>query len=840
MPNRINQENGVALKDTSKVSPGKLWLHSGWQFRAEGSEEWLEARVPGCNFTDLLNNGRIKDPFFGGHEEDLQWIEQKNWEYKCQFILDEEFLNSTGTALVFEGLDTYCEVFLNGQKLLDARNMFLGYKKMCREYLRFGENELMVKFRSPVQEVHDLQQEVGIVYPAENDRSENKLSVFTRKAPYHFGWDWGPRFVTSGIWRPVYLQSMDRAVIDHVHIIQHWVSDTEVRLDAEIQLNATESVNGTLVLHSEQVREKVSAKTTLRTGTNQKTLSITLSDPKRWWPNGLGDPFLYEFTIDLLVEDNCISTVSERVGLRTIEVVNEQDTFGESFYIKVNGHAVFMKGANYIPSDSFLSSVTKSRYRQVFEDVRSANMNMLRVWGGGTYEDDHFYDLADEYGILIWQDFMFSCTLYPGTDEFLENVKNEVTYTLKRLRNHPCLALWCGNNEIEMGIGFWEWQQKFGYSDEQFGRMQQDYHLLFYAILPQLIARYDQGRFYLPSSPIGFWQEKSDDNIGDNHYWGVWHGEEDFDAYRQRVPRFMSEYGFQSFPMQESVDQFIPTDEQHLDSLILKVHQKHPRGNRIISETILRYYRQPTDFKGFLYLSQLVQAEGLKVAFEAHRSSMPFCMGTLYWQLNDCWPVVSWSGIDYFGKWKALHYQARRSFSQYLVLANREEKKVSFYVVSDSLIEHRALLSLTWKDMHGRSLRGTQLDLTLAPCTSQLVLTEDMDQLSQDVFCCVMVLMVDDEIVSKNILYMDNMKNIELPKPAITCKQSEDNGVISLELMSSTFVKNLYVALEGMKGNFSDNFFDLMPHEPLTIHYERQEEEELGELSFLSVYDTCH
>ncbi|TRX53367.1 glycoside hydrolase family 2 protein [Fulvivirga sp. M361] len=839
MLERINQVNGeIALSKSQNVSVNKVLLHEGWHFRQEGSEEWLEAQVPGCNFIDLLSNRKINDPFFGDNEAHLQWIEEKNWEYKCVFKLEEDFPDSTEIELVFEGLDTYSEVFLNGHKVVESNNMFIEYRTLCKEHLRRGDNELFIKFRSPILETQGLQKRLGTVYPAENDKSDHKLSVFTRKAPYHYGWDWGPKFVTSGIWKSVYLQPVNKAKISNVHITQAWQSDTQVKLSFELEIFAFEQINGELFIDSDQVSKKVSLERTFEAGMNRVSLSLTLSNPERWWPNGLGKAYLYNFAIRLMIDNSLISKAHQRIGLRTIEVINEPDNYGESFYIKVNGHPVFMKGANYIPSDSFLPNVSKRKYDQLFDDIKQSNMNMIRVWGGGIYEDDYFYELADEYGILIWQDFMFACTLYPGTDEFIDNVKNEATNTIKRLRNHACLALWCGNNEIEMGIEFWEWKDKFGYSDKQYEGLKADYQFLFHTVLPQLVTTLDTNRFYFSSSPIGFWEIASDDRKGDNHYWGVWHGEEDFDSYKKRVPRFMSEYGFQSFPLQQSVNKFIAKEDQRIDSAAMKMHQKHPRGNRIINETILKYYKAPQNFESFLYLSQLVQAEGLKIAFEAHRNAKPFCMGSLYWQLNDCWPVASWSGMDYYGKWKALHYQVKRSFSTFLVTGEMENERASFFVISDSLTEQAALLKLVWKGINGQTISEKQLELNIAPNVSELTLNEDVGTLSSEPFCCVMTLEVGGEQVSRNILYTKKIGDVELPKPDISCKLWETDGVVSLKLMSSTFVKNLYVEIDGIEGNFSDNFFDLIPYENTTIQYKLRKGDKLGELSFLSVYDT--
>ena len=374
-----------------------------------------------------------------------------------------------------------------------------------------------------------------------------------------------------------------------------------------------------------------------------------------------------------------------KVGVRTIEVINETDKDGVSFYFKVNGHPVFMKGANYIPDDAFPHRVDHGRLQQTFKNAVNANMNMLRVWGGGIYQDDSFYDLADENGILIWQDFMFACTLYPGDDAFLLNVENEARANIKRLRNHPCIAMWCGNNEVEMAISDWQWPEKFDYSTSLQAQLQKDYDRLFRQLLPELVNELDPQRFYLSSSPMGFWEHEEQDGHGNHHFWGVWHGEQPFSEYQKRIPRFMSEFGFQSFPLIQSMNKYVPEQEQKLDSAVMTVHQKHPRGNGLIRKYMLDEYREPKDFASLLYLSQVQQARGLKLAFDAHRRSKPYCMGTLYWQFNDCWPVASWSGIDYYGRWKALHYQAKASFKPVIPLIEELTNELNIYVLNDTL-----------------------------------------------------------------------------------------------------------------------------------------------------------
>ncbi|MBV9945424.1 MAG: glycoside hydrolase family 2 protein [Myxococcales bacterium] len=433
-------------------------------------------------------------------------------------------------------------------------------------------------------------------------------------------------------------------------------------------------------------------------------VELVIDRPERWWPNGLGPPTLYAIDAALSIEGAPKGTRRTRVGLRTLEVVHRRDAQGKGFSVSVNGAPVFMKGANYIPSDSFPSRVTKERYRWLLESAARANMNMLRVWGGGIYEDDRFYELCDELGLLVWQDFIFACSMYPGDVDFVENVREEAIQIVRRLRNHPCLALWAGNNEIEVAWQKWGWQRKFDLSVEAQRKLWDDYRRLFHELLPRVVAEEDPGRFYTRSSPSA-----NDDVIpadtlgyGDMHYWGVWHAEEPYTKYADHVSRFMSEYGFQSFPELSTVSRYAAPADHAIDSAVMLAHQRHPRGNQLIRTYMERDFRTPKNFESFLYASQLLQAVIIRYAAEAHRRRMPYNAGSLYWQLDDCWPVASWSGIDYFGRWKALHYFARRFFAPVLVSTTEEDGIVKVYLVSDRREDLEARLLLRVVDFDGR------------------------------------------------------------------------------------------------------------------------------------------
>jgi beta-mannosidase len=802
-------------------------LNGDWTFSQAGQNSWHAARVPGCNFTDLLANGLIEDPFYRDNESRLQWIEQQDWHYRKSFWLDESWLKAKEQTdqcieLVAEGLDTFCDLYLNGQKIGSSQNMFVGQRISCHSLLKAGENLLELQFRSPIQQTLPAHKAAGFTYPAENDKSEEKLSVYCRKAPCHFGWDWGPRFVTSGIWRPIYLQRLDSVRIADLHYVQHSLNAAEARFSFDLQLQVLAAQKVTLLVECQQAPELNQTLELQLEGSEQlHRLDFSLAEPQLWWPNGLGDAFLYDFSFTVLIDGRKADSRSERIGLRTIEVVNQPDEMGLSFFLKVNDVPVFMKGANYIPGDSFIHQMTPERHQADFAAVAAANMNMLRVWGGGVYQDDEFYKLADQHGILIWQDFMFACTLYPADPAFLDNVRAEAHYNIKRLRNHPCLALWCGNNEVDMAIKHWQWPEKFGYSDELYQRLKQNYIRLFDQCLPQAVQELDTQRFYLRSSPIGFWEDDAD-HMGNHHFWGVWHGEQPFSEYKKRIPRFMSEFGFQSFPIDASMARFTLPQDWQLSSEVLKVHQKHPRGNALIRSYMQQEYQDPRDFSALLYLSQVQQAEGLKQAFEAHRAAMPFCMGTLYWQLNDTWPAASWSGIDYYGRWKALHYQAKRSFRPDLLVLDEQAGQITVRLISDRQQSLDAELQLELWTFNGH-LVWQQQQWVQTPINAAVLLLElDKAMLQADKNVEELVLQVrltskDQGLLTDNLYYFVPAKQQKLAAPKLDIRVQVADGLLSLQLCSSALIRQCCIEVDGANGNFSDNFFDLLAGQPKQI-----------------------
>ncbi|MDZ7342355.1 MAG: glycoside hydrolase family 2 protein [candidate division KSB1 bacterium] len=841
---------------TNEANVMNYQLNKNWQFRQQGTSKWLPATVPGCVHLDLLDNQEISDPFYRTNERDQQWVDKVDWEYKTIFSVDREMLSRENIRLIFKGLDTYADVYLNNSKLLSANNMFREWSVECKQFLKPGDNELKIYFHSPVKIDLPKLEQLGYQLPAVNDQSENgglgdkKISPFARKAGYHYGWDWGPRFVTSGIWRPIYLQAWDRARIENIQIVQKDVSSRIAKLSAVFEIETIANQTATVSFSVTQgTRVKAEQSIKLTAGRNKTAVDFEIENPKLWWCNGMGEPYLYTLLAQLKIGNTVYDEQSAKFGIRTLKVVQQKDDIGKSFYFELNGVPVFAKGANYIPNDNFLPRVTKERYEHIVRSAAEANMNMLRVWGGGIYENDIFYDLCDQYGIMIWHDFMFACSMYPGDDAFLENVKAEAIDNVRRLRNHPCLALWCGNNEIDAAWshdtpGGWGWKERF--SPEIRTKLWNDYETIFYRILPQVVAEHDPKTFYWPSSPLADWNQRAsyESTSGDVHYWGVWHGREPFENFQIKIGRFMSEYGFQSFPELKTIKSYALPEDLDIDSEVMMAHQRSGIGNRRIKEYMDWYYRDPKDFESLLYVGQVLQAEGIKSAIEAHRRKMPYCMGSLYWQINDCWPVASWSSIDYFGRWKALHYFAKQAFEEVLISPTIKDKKLSVFIVSDRLIPFQAKLELEILDFEGKLLWSKTQPIEIAGNSSGSYFEANIDDLlrgmNRNKILFFAKLSENDQRVSDNILYFSPAKDLDLPTAEIQTRIIEASDGYIITLFSNQLAKNIYLSCDEIDGFFSDNYFDLLPGRSAQVKFncDKKVEDFQAKLKIKTLRDT--
>ncbi|PWW27658.1 beta-mannosidase [Chryseobacterium sp. AG844] len=767
-----------------------------WQFKNSKDSNWFPAKVPGTVHLDLMDNKIIPDPFKDENEKKVQWVENEDWDYQTSFTISPHELKNENIDLVFNGLDTFSEIYLNGQLLKKTDNMFRKWNIPAKQYLKPGHNTLQIKFTSAVNTGKELAKKIPFTMP-ESPRS------FVRKAQYQFGWDWGPRLVTAGIWKDVQLEFWNNAKIITVKDIQKRVSGTSDNLRFDVEIYAQNAGDYTLDLN------KTHQKISLKKGINKISVPYETKGMKLWQPNGRGEAHLYDFEVKLSKDQRNIDAKNIRIGLRTVELIQEKDEKGKSFYFKVNGEPLYIKGTNWIPGDSFSPRMTKEKYRKLIRDTKDAHMNMIRIWGGGIYEDDEFYKACDENGILVWQDFMFAGSFYPADEAFLNNVKEEVKDQVNRLQNHPSIALWCGNNEIDEAIVNWGYQKQFNYSKSDSLQVWKDYKKLFHEVIPNALAENlkSDKNIYWPSSPSIGWGHKESLTEGDSHYWGVWWGEQPFEIYNEKVGRFMSEYGFQGTPSLETTkSMFSGTPDLNLQNPTIKAHEKHARGWDIINEYLKRDYKIPTDFVQYNYLSQLLQARGMQIAIEAHRRAKPYNMGTLYWQLNDCWPVVSWSSIDYLGNWKAFHYQAKRSFEPVLVSIAETEKSYDVYLISDLLKELKAETKFELIDFKGKILwKASQSNLINADVSKKIRTISKLELSHFDLSAAVLKISSEKDTKFEKLFFFSKPKDLKLLQPDIKIRKILPTEI---EISTDTLAKDIYLIGDT---HFSDNFFDLLP-----------------------------
>jgi len=785
-------------------------LNKGWEFHQIGKPEWYSAQVPGCVHLALLNNKLIEDPFYRDNEKLVQWIDKMYWEYRAKFNVKPEIYKKEHIQILFDGLDTFANVSLNDQQIIQADNMFHPWEADVKSLLKKKDNVLLVRFRSPILE---LQQKVGQMpyrLPAAMDE-ENGTRPFTRKAQYHYEWDWGPRLVTSGIWRNVKLVAWDTVRITDFNIVVKKLNGKKASLELTIEIESTETLKTQLSITDDRTKIKKKDVIELTSGLNIINKEIELSNPEIWWPSGYGEQPLYTFTAEIASGEEKTS-MSRRIGLRTIQLLCEEDEWGSGFTFVVNDVPIFSKGANWIPGDNFTPRISADKYRNLLESAVRANMNMIRIWGGGIYEEDLFYDLCDELGLLVWQDFMFACAMYPADEAFLSSVKREAVYQVRRLRTHPCLALWCGNNEIGQGWNEWGWDEKLPES------VWEDYGVIFHSVLKEVCEEHDPSRAYWPTSPgneFSQMSEAQDHSRGDAHYWGIWHGKEPFEYYEKIMPRFVSEYGFQSFPEPKAIERFTIAEDRDIFSPVLLNHQRCSKGNSLIKTYMEQYYKVPVDFNSFVLISQLLQAEGIRSGTEHFRRIYPRCAGSLYWQLNDCWPAASWASIDYYGNWKALHYYAKRFYAPILISPVDKNGLVQLYIVSDRLDTFRTDLNVELRHTNGTLLNQWKEDIKIRPLESAVYFTVEKSSFPDEVDLSEMFIYCSLEnkgtFISENTLFFVHPKAFSLEEPRYTTEVIPSNSGFLINLSAENLVRFVFLDSGGIDGNFDDNFFDLHP-----------------------------
>lgn len=786
--------------------PVEQVLHQAWVLEATERTPEVFANVPSLVHTDLYNAGFIPDPFFGDSEKQLQWIADKKWTYNLSFTPDSQLFEHDNIHLIFEGLDTYAQVKLNGREVLQTDNMFRYYTLDVTKLLKKDSNQLSVSF-TPVDEMNK-QKAAALPFKLPEIRAHS------RKAPYQLGWDWGPTYATMGIWKPVKLMAWSEVKMKYPSVQTNQISadkalmellaDVEVTTDQSIELNVF--VNN--VLQSGKVFN-------LEAGLHQLSLPFEIDNPKLWWPNGLGEQNLYTFSVEIISGGRIIDRNVFVGAIRQIELIQEADQVGESFAFKVNGKEVFVKGANYIPHDHFPVRLNRNNTKRILKDAADVHMNMIRVWGGGVYPENDFYEICDSLGLMVWQDFMFACTMYPFDHDFLHNVSVEAEQQIKRLRRHPSLAIWCGNNEVSEGFHNWGWQRDLEWSDTQKQKIWNGYLELFESILPQIVQQHDPTKPYWPSSPSTGWGRPESLELGDVHYWGVWWGEEPFEMYQQKVGRFNSEYGFQAMPAMSSLRQFIESDQLVEGSEMLEAHQKHQRGTKLIKAYMQRDFPVPSDLDDYVYVSQLLQAHGIGMAIEAHRSNKPITMGTLYWQLNDSWPVTSWSSIDYFGTWKALHYKLRHAYAPLLLSVTNKSDSLILNGINDTGASLSARLDVDLKDFYGNNLRSFTIPVKMDDQKANKLIAFSTKSLlssapSDRVFLHARLFDGDQEL-AEAVYYFVRPKDLKLKQVNPSIKIKQEAEYLSINIKSDYLIKNLMLLSNDANGRFEDNFMDIVP-----------------------------
>ncbi len=781
-----------------------LSLTGIWQLQDNLGLSMQEVQVPGSVYNDLLQAGIIEDPFYRDNEKNAKDVMRQEYRYSRSFDVSEDLYQSDCLELVCEGLDTLATVHMNGQIVAHTDNMHRTYKLDIKPFIQLGMNEIIIYFHDTLEYIAQ-KQEAAHMWGV-----EHAVDGFPhiRKAHSSYGWDWGPQLPDAGIWRDIYINAYNTGRIQDVYMTQHHTQE-QVELELRLELASWKS---------QQLNVEVSVTTPdgsiIRSRTQAEhgiqNLMMTIDNPQLWWPNGYGDQPLYNVVIGLFDGDIQVDQQDYTIGLRTIRVKQEPDTWGETFEFEINGVSIFAMGANYIPEDNLLPRTSVAKTEGLIRDCIEANFNCIRVWGGGIYPDQSFYDLCDRYGLIVWQDFMFACAVYDLSEEFAANIKQEAIDNIQRLRHHASLGMWCGNNEIESAIVDWGFPKT--------DKMKEDYIKQFEVLLADVAAQYDPNTFYWASSPSsgGSFDNPSDQNRGDAHYWDVWHGLKPFTDYRSFHFRFCSEFGFQSFPSLKTIESFTEPEDRNIFSYVMERHQKNDGANGKIMYYLAQNFKYPKDFSSLIYASQLLQAEAMKYGVEHWRRNRGRCMGAIYWQLNDCWPVASWSSIDYYGRWKALHYFAKRFFSPILLSACEEGKKVSLHVSNETMNSFQGTLSWRLRStISGLDQQGSQqVDAHSLSSTSVIELdfsSQLTDEEMRSAYLEYRLVNTSDEVVSESVLIFTVAKHFHLKPVTIATEWTEQESTFELTLTSPQLAKYVELEFPELDVKWSDNYFDICP-----------------------------
>ena len=781
-------------------------LNQNWTMRCVEDLQWQEAIVPGTVYTDLLRNGNMENPYWKDNEDAICSLMEKDYEYQCTFQ-GEETSELSSVFLRFEGLDTVADIYLNNVHLGNAESMHRIWEYSVKDILLSGENTLKVVFHSPLKFIAEAYKKYGNI--GNDDTYEGFMHL--RKAHYMFGWDWGAHLPDAGIFRPVFLCSVSHGRIDSVYIRQqHEENKCTLKFKGDCIRETPGEYQWRVLVTAPDGQKYETALSAEGEG------QLVIEDPELWWPNGLGDQPLYQVEAQLLYEGNVEDTWKKRIGLRTMTMQRKKDQYGESFAHEVNGKAFFAMGADYIPEEHLLGRRSEEKTRKLLEDCKLANFNVIRVWGGGFYPDDWFFDICDELGLVVWQDFMFACSVYELTPEFEANIRKEFADNIKRLRHHASLGLWCGNNEMEMFVDERCWVTK--------ASEVRDYLFMYERIIPEVLREYDPETFYWPASPSsgGSFDNPNDPDRGDVHYWKVWHGNRPFSEYRKHFFRYASEFGFQALPSQKTIETFTEDpDDWNLFSYIMERHQRNYGANGKIMNYMQQTYRYPGDFDTVIYASQLLQADAIRYGVEHFRRNRGRCMGAVYWQLNDCWPVISWSSIDYTGRWKALHYYAKRFFAPVMISCQEEswltqeanmnrqhfqfEKSIHLNVTNETLKDREILVKWYVRNAAAEILREEHAKIQVPALESVWLPKAELPEI--DVFTQYVSFEAweNGKCISEGTVIFSYPKYFRYENPELSCKVEGNQITVS----SPVYAKSVEILNEQEDLVLSDNYFDL-------------------------------
>lgn len=801
----------------------KIILNGRWELAEAGKAALCEVQVPGSVLSGLYGAGKIEDPFYRTNEDATRELFWKDYEFCRTFMVTEDALEEEKVVLVCEGLDTLTDIYINGKKAGSTDNMHRTWKLDVKEFLHSGENQIRIVFRSVFKYIEDYEYEENkeIHYVPCGGMKGNQL---IRKAHCMFGWDWGPQTIDAGIFRDIYLEVYSHPRIEDVKITQrHGDNAVDVCTMVAVSGNSVDKcwVRVSVWEDAEKVCGCNRADHKSEAG-GEITLTSTIHNPKLWWPNGYGDQPLYKVQVELLDENGTVlETIMKRIGLRTLTISQEKDLWGKEFAFCVNGVKIFAMGGNYIPEDCIYSRITPEIQEYLLESCKRANFNCVRVWGGGYYPSDHFYDLCDEMGLIVWQDLMFACNVYDLTEEFEENITKEITENVKRLRHHASLGLWCGNNEMESAWDHWpEVQTESKY-------LRADYIKMFEHVVPKAVKAADSETFFWQSSPSsgGCFDDSDDENRGDCHYWDVWHGQKPFTDYQKHYFRFCSEFGFQSFPCLKTVESFTEEKDRNIFSRVMENHQKNPAANGKILYYLSENFRYPENFRKLLYVSQILQGMAMKYGVDHWRRHRGRCMGTLYWQINDNWPVASWASIDYFGRWKALHYMAKKFYAPQAVSMCRDGDIMQVYLENESMKAQPYQVVFYVKNMECEILEKITGKGTVGVQESGQILKVDISRWEDkkyEVFLEAEVTLADGSVL-RDVETLVPYKYLELDKPEITVEVEEQDEAFVIHLKSSCFSPLTAIGFTDADVVLEDNFFHMTGAEAMSIRLEKKD-----------------